>query len=205
MQTLHLFKYEMQSKKTAGFTLVELVVAVALFAVVMTVVAGALLTIVDANRKALAQQVVISNLNFALESMSRALRVGSAYHCDASQGDITQARDCPSGTGADSIAFEAGEGDYSNSADQRIFRLNTSTHQIERSVDSGVTWIAITAPEIYISNLKFFVKGADGSAEGSGALQARVVFVVRGYSVTADRSRVYFNLSTAVSQRILDI
>jgi hypothetical protein len=169
----------------------------------MVVVAGALLTIVEANRKGLAQQGVINNLNFALESMSRALRVGSVYHCDYNTGTITAARDCL--TGAESIAFEAGDGDYTSSTDQRVFRLNTTSHQIERSVDGGTTWVSITAPEIYISRLKFFVVGADTTAEGSGSLQPRVIFVVTGYSQISDRSKVSFSLSTAVSQRILDL
>ncbi len=49
-----------------GFTLIEMIVAVAVFSIVMVVGAGALLSIVDANRRGQAQQTVINNLNFAI-------------------------------------------------------------------------------------------------------------------------------------------
>ena len=181
----------------------ELIVSVALFSTIMVIITGALLTIVDANRKSLAQQVVITNLNFALESISRVVRVGTTYHCDYTAGTITVPRDCL--TGSSSFAFESNDGDSANSNDQRVFRLNGVTGQIERSTDSGANWVPITAPEITITRLTFFVVGADSSSETGGALQPRVIVVVTGYSNVSERSRFDFNLNTMISQRVLDL
>ena len=61
----------------SGFTLVEMIVAVALFAVVMLISVAALLALVDANRKAQALQSVMNNLNIALDGMVRSVRMGS--------------------------------------------------------------------------------------------------------------------------------
>ena len=46
-------------KKQAGFTLIEIIVSVAIFTVVMTVTMGALLTLNDSSRKAQALRTVI--------------------------------------------------------------------------------------------------------------------------------------------------
>src|ERR1044072_4174389 len=64
-----------------GFTLVEMIVAVGLFAVVMVVCVTALLSLVEANRKAQALQSVMNNLNIAIDGMVRGVRMGSDYHC----------------------------------------------------------------------------------------------------------------------------
>jgi len=61
--------------KKNGFTLIEMLVAVSLFVFVMLIGVGVLLSIIDANRKARALSSVMNNLNFALESMSRNIRV----------------------------------------------------------------------------------------------------------------------------------
>ena len=72
------------TKKTtqAGFTLVEMIVSLGIFTIVALVAVGALLKITDANKKAQSLKTAINNLNFALESMSREMRVGEMYHCE---------------------------------------------------------------------------------------------------------------------------
>src|SRR3989338_1985894 len=75
-----------------GFTLVEMIVSVALFATVMLVSVGALLSLMGANRKAQALQSVMNNLNVALDGMVRSIRMGSNYHCGA--GTFSATQDC---------------------------------------------------------------------------------------------------------------
>lgn len=66
--------------KQKGFTLVEMIVSMAIFIVVALIAVGALLKVLDANRKSLNLKTAINNLNFALESMSREMRVGGDYY-----------------------------------------------------------------------------------------------------------------------------
>lgn len=66
-------------KKSAGFTLVELIVAVGLFAIVMTLATGAYLVMISANRQTQGLATGINNLSFVLDSMTTAMRTGSAY------------------------------------------------------------------------------------------------------------------------------
>src|SRR3989338_2524865 len=54
-------------RASRGFTLVELIVSIGLFAIVMLISVGALLALTGANRKAQALQSVMNNLNVALD------------------------------------------------------------------------------------------------------------------------------------------
>ena len=64
-----------------GFTLIEMIVSIAIFTVVALVAVGAFLKIIDLNNKSHTLKDSINNLNFALDAMSRDLRVGSNYYC----------------------------------------------------------------------------------------------------------------------------
>jgi prepilin-type N-terminal cleavage/methylation domain-containing protein len=77
-----------------GFTLIEMLVAVALFAVVMLVSTAVIFSIIGGNRKAQGINAVSNNLNFAVESMVRDIKTGYGYSCygnnigsDGSDGD----------------------------------------------------------------------------------------------------------------------
>src|SRR3954469_14193570 len=85
----------MQSR---GFTLVEMIVSVALFAIVMLVCVGALLALVGANRKVHALQSVMNNLNVTLDGMVRDIRMGSTYDgSGACSGNSGGTADCTGG------------------------------------------------------------------------------------------------------------
>jgi prepilin-type N-terminal cleavage/methylation domain-containing protein len=64
-----------------GFTLIEMIVSLAVFSVVAVVALTALMSIMAANRKAQTLQSAITNLSYAMESLSREMRVGTKYHC----------------------------------------------------------------------------------------------------------------------------
>ncbi len=50
-----------------GFTLIEIIVSVAIFTVVMLISVGAVLNAVNANRKAQSLNTIVNNLNLALK------------------------------------------------------------------------------------------------------------------------------------------
>jgi len=64
-----------------GFTLVEMIVSLGIFAVVAVVALGALVRIITANQKAQTLEAAVTNMNYSLESMSRELRVSTEYQC----------------------------------------------------------------------------------------------------------------------------
>lgn len=82
--------------KNHGFTLVEMIVSLAIFSVVAVIAIGALLKVIDANKKAQSIQSSVTNLNFAMESMSRDLRTGTDIQCSNSAPTFNQSSNIPS-------------------------------------------------------------------------------------------------------------
>jgi prepilin-type N-terminal cleavage/methylation domain-containing protein len=180
-------------KNQNGFTLIELIVAIGVFSIVMVIATGSLLSVITANRKAQSFKSVLNNLSFAVESMSRSMRVGSVYHC----GDVSTystERNC--GSGDSFMAFEASNGDVGDPNDQIIYRLNGG--RIQRSTNSGGDYSWVTAIDVVIDDLKFVVRGT-----GSNPSQPSVTISITGHMEIDQRTRTDFNLETYVSQRLL--
>ena len=112
-----------------------MIIAVALFSIVMLVCVSALLSLVAANRKAQALQSVMNNLNITLDGMARNIRMGSNYHCGAS-GTLTQTADCAN-SGDVSLAFEP----YGNAVTDPpwVYSFNAGTSRIEKKVGAGAS------------------------------------------------------------------
>ena len=192
-------------KKMRGFSLIEMMVAVTIFATVMMIGVGALLSLVETNRRAQAINSVMSNLNSATESITRAIRVGTTYHCRTSStppapSALSQPQDCASGSGR-MIAFESATGSTSDVNDQVVYRINGT--QLERSLDAGATWVALTAPEVTIDAFEIFVVGAE-PLSGGDMIQPRVVMRIDG-SASIPGGSTTFSVQAGTTQRLLDI
>ncbi len=176
--------------ESRGFTLVELLVALSLFMVVMTIAMGSVLSIFDDNRKTQSESAVMNNLNLAVESMAREIRFGTNYHCD-SIGVLTEPLNC--GSGDSYMAFLSSDGE------EIVYKQLGSA--IMKSTDGGATFIAITAPEVSVEALTFYVLGAQPPPDGG---QPRVVLTIKGHSGEKADTRTAFSLQTLVSQRHID-
>lgn len=150
---------------------------------------GSILGIFEANRKSRSMKTVMSNLNLALESMSKEMRYGHTYHCGAA-GTLSAPLSCPGGDNF--IAF------IMSDANSMYYRLNNGA--IERYLGGSGGFVPITAPEVTIETLTFYVTGT-----GTGnTLQPKVNILVRGRA-GAGGEQSSFTLQTLVSQRKLDI
>ncbi|MES2214150.1 MAG: type II secretion system protein [Patescibacteria group bacterium] len=182
-----------------GFTLIEILTAVSLFLVIMTLSMGAIIGIFNANNKVGAQKTTIDNLNFAVEAMSREMRFGSRYHCETSataNPPFTSPLNCIDTTVPGRlVSFLANDG-----VTQIAYRFNNGS--LEKSMDAdqmNPTYTAVTAPEINIQNLEFYVLGA-----GADTLQPKVIIKIRGKAGRKPSDISDFSLETMVSQRSLD-
>lgn len=171
-------------KADRGFTLVEMLVSISVFLVVMLVAASSLLSIIDGNAKAQSLKSAINNLNFALESMQKNIRVGKDY--PTSSGSIFQF-----------TSYE--DSDNSGANDTVIYKLIGES--IKRCVVAGSNscsgndkFTTITAPEVHIDYINFY-------PSVSGTENPRVLIVVGGYAGEKERIKTKFNLQTTVSQR----
>lgn len=183
-----------------GYTIIELLVSMALFAVVVLMATMAFLGVMSSNRKTLASRTALDNLNFAIENMVRDMKTGYTYHCGNS-GTITDPQDCPSPRSY--IAFEGQNGNPLIPGDQIVYRLGgVGGQQIEVSNNSGSTFFPITAPppELSVTSLGFRVYNALVSDQK----QPRVVIVIRGVAGTGATASA-FDVQTSVSQRSPDV
>jgi prepilin-type N-terminal cleavage/methylation domain-containing protein len=179
--------------QNGAFTLIEVLVSVSIFALVMLVATGSVFSIVQANKKTHTLKSVMTNLNFALESVTRDLRVGTRYICD-------NVGDCQSGGTV--LRYKAnrdvdGDGVYV-SGDAIEYSL-ASGRIMKRVYGTIPSTLAITAEEITIESMMFYVTGT-GSADSK---QPKAVMTIQGYAGVGT-TRSDFNIQTTISQRAID-
>lgn len=76
---------KVQKHTQRGFTLVETLVSLAIFAVVMVTATGIILSVITSNKRNQAVNSVVNNLNYSIESMVRDIKTGFSYKCDYTQ------------------------------------------------------------------------------------------------------------------------
>lgn len=187
-----------------GFTLIEMMVAVALFAIVMLIAGATLLSLVYANRKAQALQSVMNNLNISLDDMVRSVREGSNYRCggeSSSYGDCAQGGSLmyftPFGSPADNqpaddwgYVYDSG-GTYCGKG-----RLCES--------EKGSPWIPITSPQVQIQTMVFYVVGTKPASQG-GTAQPKIIFTIKGQAGAQASTQTTFDIQATAVQRLLNL
>ncbi|MEX0931633.1 MAG: type II secretion system protein [Candidatus Paceibacterota bacterium] len=180
-----------------GFSVIELIVAVFIFSIVMTISIGALLSMVDANRKARTLETVINEVNFSMESMLREVRLGTNYWCGYVWSasfplvEETHGEDCENG--GNRIGFLSQD------------TVNTITYYVdggvikraENGVPSDVTSdnVTITRFDVYVFNAR----------ENRNDLQPLAVFVVEGETNFGnEKYQSTFSLQTSATPRKYD-
>jgi prepilin-type N-terminal cleavage/methylation domain-containing protein len=217
----------MEARNTQkGFTLVEMIVAVGLFAIVMLICVAALLSLVDANKKAQALQSVMNNLNVAIDGMVRSVRMGTDYHCGASGVSVSGMlpADCAY-PGDTFFAFEPFHDctdpntvcDSAGNVPPTLYWYQVDTiggksvGRLYRSTDgTESSGIAITAPEVSIDSVKFFVTGSCPARAGYSCapddVQPKILMDIEG-SAGATKVTIHttFHIQATAVQRVLDI
>ncbi|MEY2665692.1 MAG: hypothetical protein RLZZ480_797 [Candidatus Parcubacteria bacterium] len=212
---------------TAGFTLIEMIISLGLFSVVVTVSVGALLMLVATNNQLQGEQSVMTNLSFALDSMTREMRTGTHYYCEygshnnqvfSTSGDLDSIRgnsthDCVNGNPDAALSNykiglsfnEGGDSITTTSGDSRIlYYFDKSEGKIFRKVGANAPE-SITSSDIYIKKMDLFVSGSDPLNGGSTETdQASVTIYIEASETSASNKKTYY-LQTTVSQRTLDI
>ena len=194
--------YAHKKNSPAGFTLIEMIVAMSIFIIVMLVIVGALISLDNAARKARAVRLVTDNLSAAVDSMSRNIRMGSNFHCgcEATPAAYAIPKDCASpmdnlGAGGDAcFAFEGQRGSALTPDDQIVYQL--SNNRVERSVDGGANFLDLTAPELTVTNLRFFVYGSTLSQD-----QPMVTMLLQGVAGLTTKTATNFNIQTTIGAR----
>ena len=180
-------KYPMQR----GYTLIELLVALGLFAIVMLTATAAYLSFINYNRIAQTSSAVINSLSFTIDTMAREIRTGTEFTCLGA---------C-SLSGVNRLTFL--------SADGCTVTYRQSGASILRS-ESGVSPcitasdVAVTDSTLNIISLLFYVRGTASSPDPQH--QPMVTIVVSGDALVPNSTmRVPFQIQTGATMRVPDL
>lgn len=171
-----------------GFTLVELIVAVGLFTLVMTLASGAYLLMIGINRQAQSIAVGINDLSFVIETMTYNIRTGTTYNC----GGVG---DCPNGLS--SFSFINAKGD------SVTYSYNSSNSSIEETINSGAP-TTLTDPLVKISSLMFYAVGTAKLSAGDTE-QSRVTLIISGAVSSGPGKTENFTVESAATMRGSDL
>ncbi|MBI4065656.1 prepilin-type N-terminal cleavage/methylation domain-containing protein [Candidatus Kaiserbacteria bacterium] len=163
-----------------GYTLVELIVAVGLFALIMMLASGAYFIMINLNRQIQGATTGINNLSFALETMTRDIRTGTNYSNN-------------SGT---SFTFTPSDG-----GTNVTYALGTQQAPNGPVGDITKNGSALTDTSVNISSLMFYVSGTSRS----DALQPRVTIIVSGEVSYGAGKTESFSVETGATMRGSDI
>lgn len=204
-----------RAAEARGFTLIELMVAVALFAVVMIISITSLTSVINADRKAQSVQSAVNSLDFALDDLVRTVRTGTNFHCDrlGSYSNVTQPsgdNDCfPSYNYSPYIAVLAHQGDNTGDTVVYLWSANCDGRAayngngcIEKSTQAAApgSFQPLTPPDVAVDSMQVFMTG---SASGDG-LQPRAFILVTAHVNLVNGGKTTLHLQTSITQRVYD-
>ena len=155
----------------AGFTLVELLVAIALFSILVSVAAGGFVNALRSERQAASMMAAQSNVSIALEEMTREMRTGYLFCDDIGTVTPTPSQACQS---ACVIGTSAPDPDAPNTypwnCKNFLEYYNANGEKVDYSLQNGVLYRsdsaenggvaeAITGSNVSIQYLNFVLFG----------------------------------------------
>lgn len=211
-----------------GFTLIELIVVMSVFMLIVAVAIAIFLSIIGSQRRILAQEQMLSQVSYAMEYMSKGLRMaqkdteGTCLATVDSNGEVVQSYpgymylytrpDLESGAykgikfinasneNACQEFFIADDGGATNST---IKELKNSTDDADASF--------LTADKYNINYFRYSINGGTGlAADGilgaseADGIQPRVTLIM-GFELPGDPTQPEIKIQTTVSQRNLNV
>jgi len=164
-----------QNMTESGLTLIEVIVAIGIFGLVISMVFGIFVLAIASQRRIIALRNVEDNVRFTIESMAREIRTGKNFS-----------------SGIGSLSFTNAKGE------SVIYRLNNGI--VEKSSDGGASYSVVTGSETTVNYLNFYLMG---QAPGDG-LQPRVTITMGAASQVGSQS-ANLKVQTTISGRFLQI
>lgn len=186
-----------------GVTLLEMVVSVAIFSVLMLLSVGAILGVMNAERKAVVIKDVVDNARFSLELMTRELRTAQKYKWDGSSPCLGQL-----GNGLKFISYNQGSAEtrfyYLKDTDgdgvrDAIFRVAMSDDITP--VNCGLAQ-QFTSEEIVVDQFSVII-GGTLVGQSDGQPHITISMRVRGKSAKYGAD-THINLQTTITSRVRD-
>lgn len=176
------------NKRQHGYTLIELLVAIGVFAIVVTLMTGTFMLSLRGQKKGVTTQNVADNVRYAMEIMAKEMRMGTSFVADTNSGSCaTMCR----------IQFSSNMPNR-NPAQRLEFYLANGKIMFDDEVGTGPAADSITSPNVTVSTLSFDVSGVPPTS------QPRITIVLEAASAeNAGGVGSSITVQTTVSQRSL--
>jgi prepilin-type N-terminal cleavage/methylation domain-containing protein len=150
------------SRQRSGFTLVELLVAVALFSILMSIAAGGFVRALRSEREVSAMMAAESNVNLALEQMAREMRTGYLFCHDP--GENSPSADCASCSvvvSGQTQTWTCPNIEFYNSSGEQVEYSLDANNVLERSDSAENNGVAepLTSDNVSVTDLNFTIFG----------------------------------------------
>ncbi len=184
-------------RSAAGFTLIEIMVAMSIFAIVALVSVSALIMANRVNQKAQALKVATDSLHFALSSLTFKLRQGKNYcrvtgnvsSLNPTLVNLSDASCSGSGPGAALVFLTPKWATASDPTKRVAYRLNNNKLEYW---EPGNGWLVVTVNNLVINDLGFSV---------DSSVVPRAFISMRG-TASSSRETANFEVETLVSERL---
>lgn len=197
-----------QPQRGRGFSLIEVLVSLALFAIVVSVSVSTLIVLIDANSRAQETREVMTQVSSVLDAMTREIRTGYNYRCNSDlELDDNAADPADCSDGLDQFAFTESGGSLTSAvgSSNRIgYRLHNGKIQRNLGGPGGISWQDVTPDNVTITTLKFTTTGAERTS-ASDYDSPLVTIIIEGSVQSFNGSVETFALQTSVTQRLLDL
>jgi prepilin-type N-terminal cleavage/methylation domain-containing protein len=193
-------KSKNRKMREKGVSLIEMLTAVAIFAITVGAISGIFISAVRSQRRILATQELLDQTSYVLEYMGRALRMAKK---DSNGNCLTT---CGSGCNYENPNNENWRIRFINYDDkcQEYLKDGTQVKEKKSSDNSAanlpISGTPITSSKIIVDSLKFNLSGQSGS----DTLQPRVTIYLEVEGREAAGSRPKIQIQTSISQRNLD-
>ncbi len=179
--------------KKSGYTLIELLIAIAVFTVVIAAPAGFFVTAIKGQQKTLASQEMYDNISYVLEYMSRALRMAKKdFEGDCCSVPNTNYELTGGGSG---IIFKNYQGEC-----QEFYWNGTQLFEVKNKLEA----VQLTSSNIAVKD--FMIEQSGWSQ--TDTIQPKVklfLSIEEGIKGELDELHPKMKIQTSVSQRKLDI
>lgn len=173
-----------KSELRRGFTLVEIIVSLGVFSVVILIVLGAVLGIINLQRKTNAFRVAQENLSYAFESMVKEIRTGHRYNNLVNGENLT-------------------EFSFLNDQEDNVYYEVYDGRVVKGFIVDNVKQmpLPLTSDEVTVESLTFTVVGAGGPGTSGEGQQPIIRAMISGVVGAGTKYETKFFLQTAITQR----
>ncbi|MGC9611160.1 MAG: type II secretion system protein, partial [Minisyncoccia bacterium] len=198
--------FKILKEKTAGFTVIELLVAISIFAVIVTLAVGAFIQALRAERRLLALSSVTNNASLALEEIMREVRTGYLFN----DGTLDTNRVVCAGNanGEKNLYFKSQAQGSSGIISYSLDANGNGGNYLKKTINDlsgGLTSSKITADNVNVTDLCFIVRqmSSQGNINSTQCYPWRVTILMTVDAYPAGSSVNPMNLETTASSRIL--